>query len=1184
MRTKVSKLARGIFDKVTPELLFSVSIIDGKIQANSSLYGSFAISSQNDLDLRGLIYSNNPQVLCIEKTFIGKEITIHYEVHAVGNETGDKIRGEFLIICNGGEFTVPYEFIVDSPYIESSMGQIRNLFHFANLVQQDYEEALKIFCSKDFVSTFLLENQEQASVYEGLIKGSSAQVALEEFLIYVHKKSRIELSIENTEIEYPDFQASVGDKLYIHKNTWGYLEIQTEVDCDFIEVKKKIFSTDDFAGKIYELLYFIDEKKLHAGFNYGKLYLKTLTQNLEVTFTVYKSVGNQAERERKRIAKEGIYDLVQLYFDFRLHKITTDLWCKSSLNIVMKLEEFEEYEDFITLLKIQIWVTQKKKEYVLEALSEMKQKIQGNSMKQVFLHSYYLYVKSLYVRDNEFTKDALKQVKEYYKKNNRDFRLLWVIFYLEKEHFKDNSLILDEIRKQYYLGCNSPFLYFEACEIIKKQVDCITQLNDFELQILWWGCKLDLFNEEVAEVILELSIYVKNFHPLHLRVLIYLYRRFNKIIVLESICRMLIRNGMLAKKYFYWYELGIKNDLNLTGLYEHYINTMSEDYSGEIPKIVLLYFAYYNNLSDRKKAFIYHYVIEKAKENPTMLRNYMPSIEIFAKEQIVKGNISENLALIYKTVISKTMLTGQIAEAYPNLLLTQYFVCENPFIKNIIVRHKELDEESKYAVVNREAYFPVYTEGSTILLEDNNSKRYLLPENHSMKSLMNEESYLRVCSENTGGDIYLWLHICEKGNIYREGQDTRLEMYRKIVQYPELKQYYKNIISWSIIDYYLDNYDGDHLEESLKAIENHQLNLIERSRLVELYIVRSMYREAYSIMKISGYYEVSPRLLTKFCTRMIQMEERKEDSFLLGLCAYIFKKGKYDEIILEYLIIYYHSTTADMLLLWKTAKDFSVDTLALAERLIVQTLFTQVNPSNIFDVFEEYYIRGSKEIVIYAYLACQSFYYFAKDDRIPEKTFLYIEKEGLNNRELIPICKLALLKYYSIKDSLTEEQVALGEIYLKELLLSGKMFKFYKGLESKIRIPHFLKDKSILEYRTESGTQVTLHYLLPEQKSETRKYEVFNLEESYEGIYTKDFILFYKENLQYYITEEYTVNLSENGILEMEDWEEGSKKSRFGHLNAIILAHEENGGGEVEELVKSYDDLTYMVEEWFTIL
>ena len=50
MRTKISKLAKGIFDKTIPELTVSVEIIQILLPTEGILLGNFSIDSQNGID------------------------------------------------------------------------------------------------------------------------------------------------------------------------------------------------------------------------------------------------------------------------------------------------------------------------------------------------------------------------------------------------------------------------------------------------------------------------------------------------------------------------------------------------------------------------------------------------------------------------------------------------------------------------------------------------------------------------------------------------------------------------------------------------------------------------------------------------------------------------------------------------------------------------------------------------------------------------------------------------------------------------------------------------------------------------------------------------------------------------------------------------------------------------------
>ena len=65
-----------------------------------------------------------------------------------------------------------------------------------------------------------------------------------------------------------------------------------------------------------------------------------------------------------------------------------------------------------------------------------------------------------------------------------------------------------------------------------------------------------------------------------------------------------------------------------------------------------------------------------------------------------------------------------------------------------------------------------------------------------------------------------------------------------------------------------------------------------------------------------------------------------------------------------------------------------------------------------------------------------------------------------------------------------------------------------------------LTDKFFLEYHTAPGQQIEVHYRLEAQQ----EYLADELTEMYDGIYVKDFILFFGEKVQYYILESQTAD------------------------------------------------------------
>ena len=99
-----------------------------------------------------------------------------------------------------------------------------------------------------------------------------------------------------------------------------------------------------------------------------------------------------------------------------------------------------------------------------------------------------------------------------------------------------------------------------------------------------------------------------------------------------------------------------------------------------------------------------------------------------------------------------------------------------------------------------------------------------------------------------------------------------------------------------------------------------------------------------------------------------------------------------------------------------------------------------------------------------------------------------------------------------------------------------QMHDYYEKLLRKYQ----LTDKFFLEYHTAPGQQIEVHYRLEAQQ----EYLADELTEMYDGIYVKDFILFFGEKVQYYILESQTADgqIGASGCLGNGDiMEEGSR-------------------------------------------
>lgn len=110
MRERINRLARGIIDNGSPELVLTPERVEASVPAGEVIRGEILVSSGNNLHIKGLVYSSHERVRVVNGAFGGLRNRIIYEVNVDFQSMGTKsrdlftwspmaVRGRFLILC-----------------------------------------------------------------------------------------------------------------------------------------------------------------------------------------------------------------------------------------------------------------------------------------------------------------------------------------------------------------------------------------------------------------------------------------------------------------------------------------------------------------------------------------------------------------------------------------------------------------------------------------------------------------------------------------------------------------------------------------------------------------------------------------------------------------------------------------------------------------------------------------------------------------------------------------------------------------------------------------------------------------------------------------------------------------------------------------------------------------------------
>ena len=110
--------------------------------------------------------------------------------------------------------------------------------------------------------------------------------------------------------------------------------------------------------------------------------------------------------------------------------------------------------------------------------------------------------------------------------------------------------------------------------------------------------------------------------------------------------------------------------------------------------------------------------------------------------------------------------------------------------------------------------------------------------------------------------------------------------------------------------------------------------MVDKKILLEILIQRGLFPQAMSVVEAFGFEGVDERALLKLVSRMIIRCDCAEDEELIALASYVYRKGIYDEVILQYLMKFRFGPVDELLDIWKSACGFEMDTYNLEERIL----------------------------------------------------------------------------------------------------------------------------------------------------------------------------------------------------------------------------------------------------------
>ena len=1177
MQKIINQILEGNFDYENGSLDFSCAKIEISLHKGEVYEGFFHVYGTQGQFTSGTVLSSDLRMECLTTEFVGCDEEIAFRFHGEKLEEGDVVKGNFYIISNHGEYYLPFVVSVEHTVLESSVGVVRNLFHFANLAKSNWQEALRLFYSPEFPIVFSGSDVQHAEDYRALSAYPGSEQNMEEFLIQINKKQKVEFLVQEEQLTLEaagtsDACAVIERELSIVRNGWGYTCLYVECSGDFLFTEKEVLTDDDFLGNRCMLPVFIDSSLCRNGRNYGQIFLYNSYVSLTIPVVVRIGEG-VAGRAQDMTRKRCTVQLMEFYQAFRTKKIGTNTWLKETGKLVEKLVTLDENDIAARLFQAQLLITEdsyNEAGWILDHVSELLEKGAGNDT----LYAYYLYLTTLIHREEQYVNRVAAEVEHIYRKNNTDWRVAWLLLYLSEEYHKSVTGKWVFLEKQFTIGCTSPILYIEAVALLNSNPALLRRMGDFEKQVIWYGIRQELLKSEVIEQLLYLVERAKGFSGLVYKSLVSLYAKKKDIRFLQQICVQLIKGNKTGGIYFEWYRLGVENNLRITNLYEYYMLSVDLDKLIEIPKVVLMYFSYQNNLDYERTAYIYDYILQNEDKLGELLETYRRRMEYFCVDQIIKLHINRHLANLYQRILQPEMITEQTAEPLSRLLFAHTIRVEDDRLCKVYVYQPGNLYPAEYQLVDGKAWISLYGNEYTVVLEDACNNRFIKNAEYTIEKLMIPGKFLRMLSTFPVNNRELDLYFCANEKEEPTKTEESANRIRRVAEASYVDSRVRRELTMLLLQCYYDMDDLCALDEYLSRLDMEGLSVEERATIVRFAVLRGKFELAEQWLEEYGPYFVEPKLLVRLIGPLMEKNHMVENEMLKAAAMYVFRKGKYDSTVLRYLTMYGRGTTKSLRDIWKAARSFELDCYTICENILVQMLYSGSFVGEKMEIFHYYLSQGAKPEVEGAFLSQCAYDYFVKE-RVTEKdVFDEIEHMYLRGEPVQRVCKLALLKFYAENHGeLSEGTSSLTGRFLEEMMDRGIHLEFFREYRDNERVAQELEDKTIIEYHAAPQSRACIHYVILHENGDSDEYIAEYMQEAYGGVFFKEFILFFGESLQYYITEEKNgeEQLTESGTLQRSDIRGKEAESRYHLVNDIVIS----------KTLQDYDTMEKLLEEYY---
>lgn len=951
----------------------------------------------------------------------------------------------------------------------------------------------------------------------------------------------------------------------------------------------------------------VNRAALHAGRNFGRVVIQGPFNETAVPVEVHcpGSAGQMRRRQGRELELLQL-QLMRLYVDFRLEETPPDNWFLQADRLIDEIS-LRSHRDLIPrLYGVHLLILRGQHAEARRELGRIAVRYTGNDASQNFSARFtgeqedaYCYRQYLFARcrmeDTQLRGRVVRFLRGIYRQTG-DWRTAWMLLDLAEEYAPGTAARWNFLRHQYESGCNSPVIWIEAWDMVRENPQILLPgssiqerwaRDDFGLHVLWYAARNRALTPRAAEVMIALAEKKKTFSKLLFRALCSAYEMWDEEHRAASRTQKKYENGKSTE------ASGTSGDVESSAAASD-ISSSAE--SALQMKTEMLRAACILLVRGQDLSLQAHKWYARAVEAHIPLTNLEQNWRSSMPVEDAGYRIPAGRNAVLRTTASRAARAVLVYDRFRG--------------------------EQTFPVRNGVAFLPVYGDANTVFLEDEEGNRYA----KSLPYALDEKA------EQQGGDIPEDPYALAEWIGFGSREDVSLQVAPKEDD-PVSEQFAKAVgrlldsglltgqARTRLLLMCLADSSGkqDYLRFYLSKADPSQGGADERAGLLAYLAEAGEYEKAMRWLLVYGTEGVGARLLGRISVGLAW--EGGVQAALIPMGWEAFLRGCESADLLERLALSFSGLSGELLRLRKACADTGVSTAALDRRVIRQVLYSGAVTSEHGQIIisagrklEEAFLPSVAQYADFAFSNGISM-----GNRMTDLIAGLIADSGTAaamtgtgnsgpsaaaitaaadrsasgqgqqaDREEIPdICRIACLKELSMRqDEISGRERTAAKASLSVLLSKGIIFPFYRqfpGYDDRLDL---YAEETLVQYHPPepddgSGRNIMFHYTTS-RRGEAGNYRARPMKEMYRDFYVSGFLLFFGEQMHYYITDDAAgKHVVQSGIIGQDARILDSCSGRFGLINETTRAAALRDYDEALSLLTGYYRRSYLENELF---